>query len=161
MESGFDMDNFDSVWRRVSADEMPMTTSAGETEEERLKRFMDDEARDASTYARMASRSSDSRRARLFRQMSSDESRHLRKLQTWYFILTGDTYAPKPGKPEMTSMLGLMRAQYKGELAGSKEYNDAARATKYERLAELYTENAADEASHAKQLEQMIEEIMR
>ena len=156
MENGYDLDEWNPVWKRES-NEM----SAGDPEVERLQRFMNDEARDANTYARMAQRSSDPRRAQTFRHMSADEKNHLRRLQTWYFILTGDTYVPQPSKPEVTSMLGLMRSQYKGELEGAREYAEAAKTTKYERLAEIYADNAGDEASHAKNLERMLEDIMR
>ena len=92
--------------------------------------------------------------------MSADEYRHQMRLQKVYFILTGDSYAPKVKVKPITSMLTALRERYIAEDKANSGYEKAAQMTENAKLAALYKELAADEARHAKNIDNLIEKVI-
>jgi rubrerythrin len=149
-----DATGFEAIWQRVMDDHTADVAVHGAvSEEERLRKFMDDEASDAEYYRRWATRSSQ-HCAQIFKKIAADERRHLRQLQVEYFILTGDTYMPLQSVDESKSILCALRKKYKDERRGAASYQAAAEADP-SRTA-LYSDLAADELLHSKRLMKII-----
>ena len=157
MTDNYEMDNFKSVWDRVT------NSSNGDSKEKedikQLREFMDDEVSDMTEYTRLAA-CCKGPTARLLCEMASDERGHLKKLQTIHFILTGDTYAPEIHKKDYTSVLDALRGQYAGELEGAAMYKKAWGQTENHRLSELYSQFSDDELRHSRIIEGIISDIM-
>ncbi len=156
MKEGYGLQGFEEVWRRVT----------GETEKEPdeaacLRGYMDDERADSAYYAAMAARCRGVREKRLFSRLSAEEAGHLRRLQTAYFMLAGDTYVPRSGRVRIDSMLDALRARHAGETALAETYSRAALSAKNVKLKKLYSSLAADELRHASLLEDVIKNAMR
>lgn len=159
----FDRTRFDAVWDRVSgsnnaAGTAPMSTAKpkGADDRAQLREFMDDEAADAQFYCVLASKTTGCTR-RTLSEIAADERRHLKKLRTKYFILTGETYDPAPACPVIYSVSDALRKRYEGEIRGAAAYRAAADMTAREDLADTYLEFAADESRHAMEIERLIE----
>ncbi len=150
----YNTENFEKVWQRVinSASDAPEDTQrlihGAEEETARLIRFMKRENGESAAYAFMARRCMDRRLARRFEILSGEEKSHLIKLQSAYFILTGDTYPLKPPEESGESMLAALRERCIDEAEGEKEYGKAAADTKDPKLSRLYSSIMEDEKRH-------------
>lgn len=163
IELSFNRAQFDAVWDRVNGNNANAYTSPASTGKEKstddaaqLRAFMDDEALDAQYYCVLASKTSGCTR-RTLSNISADERRHLKKLRTKYFILTGEAYDPAPACPVVYSVSDALRKRYAGEVKGASAYKAAAEHTAQEGLADTYLELASEEARHAMDIERLIE----
>ena len=153
---------FEEVWKRVTAagptaeEKAPKEAPSGpSSEEETLKRLIEDEIRDAAYYT-FASRMFQGKARTMLLYHAADEKRHARRLQAEYFIRTGESYAPscvcEPTADRMTSL----RAALLREQAGAAAYQSAAERTAAPELREVYLHNAADEQRHAREDRELI-----
>lgn len=160
-----DIEKLTAVWKRVMPgfEEPPAVSSAdtGEGDEAVLQKFIQNEYNGAEGYAAMAKKCRRQDRACLFRALEADEREHLARLQTAYFILTGESFIPKSGKAEGELNLSAVRESYLNELADEKAYMAAAEKTKNPRLRAVYETNARDEKRHADMLEKLLNGMMR
>ena len=158
MDERFDqsLERFRSVWQRVAVPSQPPETNRmlppappppEEGEQARLHLFLERETELLSLYRALSRRTGNSAAGRLF----SDTQKHLRRLQTEYFLLTGDTLAP-PGQKSPAGVLPLLRRAYlsEGELAEQYEAVDTSP------LRELYQGRAETARSHRETLRRMI-----
>ncbi len=101
------------------------------------------------------------RAAQLFRKLAADEKKHFSRLQSEYFILTGDTYAVKPfpsGTPK--GLLPALRESFISETKAAEDYVAAARESD-KRLFNLFSMLADDAEMHAESLGKFINNIIK
>ena len=118
MESGFT-----SVWNRVTG------ACPAEDEQTKLRRWIRDEAQSIRAYEALLRAALPKPANTMLRQVLSGKKRRLKRLQTMYFLRTGDTFAvslPQEGKP--LSFLHGLRDQYAVELTQAECYRQAASA---------------------------------
>lgn len=160
--SSYEKDNFEEIWRRVAVTDQKETSApaAPRDESAELAAFMDEEATDAAQYAALASMCRDAAVSKVLHGISAEEREHVKRLQTAYFLIKGDTYVPirKPF-PTPRSMLGALRARYWEELQGETNYRAAAKAAKSV-SAGLYESLADDEHDHAARLAVLIQHML-
>ena len=159
-------EHFAGVWNRVMPvnSDMPGQNAPQKAEtndEAQLRAFINDEAADCRYYTALACRSASGQARRLFSQLASEENAHMRKLQTSYFILTGDTHCPPLDCPYIPSFLDALRTRYIGETKGAAEYLAAAERAGQERLSDLYRSLAENEKRHADSIAALIEQMMK
>ena len=159
-------EHFADVWNRVvpTSSAMPEQNAppkAVTNDEAQLRAFIEDEAADCRYYTALACRSAPGSARRLFSRLAAEENAHMKKLQTAYFILTGDTHCPPLVCPYIPSFLDALRTRYIGERNGAEEYMTAAKTTNLEHLSDLYRSLADDEKCHADCIAALIEQIMK
>lgn len=151
------LERFRSVWQRVAVPSQPPETeqtlppvspSPGEGEQARLRLFLERETELLSLYRALSRRTGNSAAGRLF----SDTQKHLRRLQTEYFLLTGDTLAPPPGQKPPAGVLPLLRRAYLSEGELAEQYEAAGTGP----LRELYLARAEATRSRRETLRGMI-----
>lgn len=166
IDNSYGLEKLGEVWDRVTSvdniqeDKTFSSSSEIYDDKETLRHFIQDELNDWELYKKLAAKCSGRAVKMTFRKIANDEYLHLKKLQRFYFILTGDSYAPPQIQQEIRSMLSLLRDRYIAECNGEKAYESAASATPNKKLGQLYKELAADEARHAVEIERMIEKII-
>jgi rubrerythrin len=153
------LNNFDRVWMRVSEYASDPDYSTHETpsnDAETLRSFIEGESKDLAFYMDLAGKCRTPGRT-VINEIASDERRHLKKLQTEYFLLTGDSSVPRRSCPYTDGILSALRRAYIHETEGYSQYIKAAGETKIPRLEALYTELAADEKRHSEKIRKLIE----
>lgn len=166
LETAYDREKFDSIWQRVmpnTSEQITPTSQVGKNsdDESQLRKFIDDESADCNYYAMLAQKCLSRSIKQLFLRLSTEEHCHMKRLQTAYFILTGDSYYPAMVCPLINSIMDSLRARYIGETEGAEAYLKAAGETESEKLACIYRELAEDENRHACSIETLIEMMMR
>ena len=153
--------NFADVWERVTGASAGTELQRPPEEAERLAALIRDENRDMAFYGDWAERGSPRCRAQLLR-IQGDERRHLLKLQTEYFLLTGDScpVSPAAARGSPTGLLSALRDAYDSELQGAAAYEAAAGQTPRDDLKELYRSHAEDERAHAAVLYRLIRQAL-
>lgn len=160
---------FDQVWDRVMKEKdhgqnqthtQNANNSPESAEAQRLRFFMDKENEAAAIYMNLARRSRSRQNANIFMSIARDEQRHLKILQSVYFLLTGDSYRPKTPQVRNQGMLTMLRQQYKSEVASAEGYENAAHETEIPNLAQIYKKTSAEEWGHVKTIEGMIRRQM-
>ena len=155
-----DTENLKRVWERV-APETPEPEPAWEPDiVVRLRGFIENERDETAMDGLLVLKTRGSRAEKTLRSILEDERRHERRLQSAYFLLIGDTYAPPARHPSAPYLLKALRERYMGETAGAEAYDRAAAETDDESLREALREIAADERRHAGLLRSMIEGII-
>ena len=92
--------------------------------------------------------------------MSRDEQKHLKLLQSAYFILTGDTYRPKKPMVKHQGMLSMLRQRYESEIKSAEGYEKAGQETRIPNLMQIFKSIVPDERKHVRIIEEMIRRIM-
>jgi len=159
-----DIEKLNVVWQRVmpeSEETVVNIAEAPENDTATLERFIQNEFNGAESYAALARRCRRPDRARLFSALAEDEREHVARLQTAYFLLTGESFMPKAEMSNEQLNMTTVRQKYLNELADEKAYKTAAEKTKNPRLRAVYEANARDEKRHADTLEKLIAEMMR
>ena len=156
----FDIEKMNAVWARVAG--VPVTGAACHIEQNsdaaKIRAFMS-EARSLSRIYDALSQKCAVKSAR-FRRLASDERRNIKRLQTAYFILTGDTCASRDIDAEVKSPLDALREAFIRERANADLYGRAAIESKSGFAAELISALSNREAGHAAELQSMIAELM-
>ena len=118
MESGFA-----SVWNRVTG------ACPAEDEQTKLRRWIRDEAESIRAYEALLRMGLPKQVDTMLRQILSEKRRRLKRLQTMFFLRTGDILVfrlPEEAKPQ--SFLQSLRKQYAEELAQAESFRQAATA---------------------------------
>ena len=120
----------------------------------RLENYIESEARSRALYAALACRMG-GRAGAVLRSMSADEGRHLRAMQTEYYLLTGDSLACV--RPDISGdSQELLRRAYAVELAAAEGY--AAEAEKHTdgALRALFLAQSRDERCHRHRIKMLL-----
>lgn len=128
---------------------------------ETLKDLMYDEAREAKYYADLARSRNAAVCAFSLKEISDEESAHLKRLQAEYYILTGEAFFPCVAflkSPD--TYLEALRERFIGENEGARAYLDAATQTTNTRLSALYNEFSTDELRHAESMATLISDYI-
>jgi rubrerythrin len=145
--------DFAAVWGRVTG-EIP-----AENELSRLRRWIRDEAEECSAYEELLHASLPSAIRETLRGILREERRHLKQLQTLYYLRTGDSAVPAhAGNGKRMPFLQAMRERYAAELSQSESYGKAAAEKKD--LAALCLQLSAEEEMHALQLRRIMERLL-
>ena len=118
MESGFA-----SVWNRVTG------SCPAEDEQTKLRRWIRDEAENIRAYEALLRGTQPKPANTMLRQVLNEKRRRLKRLQTMFFLRTGDIYVftlPEEAKPP--SFLQGLRHQYAEELAQAESFRQASSA---------------------------------
>lgn len=128
---------------------------------ETLKDLMYGEAREAKFYADLARNRAASGCAFSLREISDEESVHLKRLQAEYYILTGETFFPCVALLDIPdTYLEALRERFIGENEGARAYLEAASQAVNTRLSALYAEFSADELRHAESMASLISDYI-
>ncbi len=131
------------------------------TEIETLRKLMYNEAYDSKYYADLARRRCSSHAASFLDKLSGEESKHLRRLQAEYYILTGTAINPCVVDINIPCFyMDALRERFLSENDGARAYLDAAAAATNPRLASIYTEISADESRHADEMAKLISDYL-
>ncbi|MBE6910533.1 MAG: ferritin-like domain-containing protein [Ruminococcaceae bacterium] len=137
-------------------------SGADEEAPETLRAFLRDELADAQTYRALARQAPTPEGRRLMQRLASDETGHVRALQTAYFLLTGGTYPVTvvlPPQPKLP-WRDRLRERYHEETRGGAAYARAAEQTRDVCLRRLFERLSADEYRHAEKLEKLLEKTL-
>ena len=126
----------------------------------RLEEMIDAEMEDWRTYQGLARRAGGSA-ARALGSLAAEERRHVKRLATAYFLITGQRYQGRGqggGRPAVDLMLGL-REQYIREQRGAAAYQSAAEEASDPCLRQLFGELAEEESLHAQAIRGLLEQM--
>lgn len=174
----YDYRKYDRVWKRVAPDLNPYPDVRAETETQedtpagemcrmageasdpaaRLAEFIDGELSDRCAYLTYARCAPGYARRRL-QQMAAEEERHARRLMTVYYLATGECYQPAVPACQMSGMpwCPLLRQLYQQENDSARRYERELVEMEDSCLREIFSELAADERCHARQILQLLE----
>ncbi len=160
----YDLETLNRVWERVSNTANDVAPEEGAccdvTPVRILRELMREEAAAAAEYSTLAARLRNNRcAAAMLRRIAADERRHFQKLQSAYFMITGDTFSPEVKKPGKAPVIQSLRSMYLGELEAVKAYGRAAEEDPGR--GDLYRNSAADEKWHSAMLKNLIERLFR
>ena len=127
-----------SVWQRVQGRETAALEAAAE-ESVKLEQLIESEAEGEYRY-RMIARAAEGHCAAALREMSADCRQNLKRLQTEYFMETGDTFAVQPAPLEHDGLLGYLRREYLREGKASNNYLFASASAETEARRQLFGE---------------------
>lgn len=151
------LDGFETIWGRVMQDKEPQKLV---DEGERLRFFMDKEHEAATTYQVLANKCTMRKNASVFMNIARDEQKHLKMLQSAFFLLTGDTYRPKRAVVKHQGMLTMLRERYDSEIKSAEGYEKAGQETRIPNLSQIFKSIVPNERDHIKIIEEMIRKIM-
>ncbi len=149
---------FQSVWERVgSVSDLPTSNASPEVpgEGERLRTFMLNAVGAAELYAELSRRFKSA--APVLSRLAAEERAHLRALGLEYYLLTGDSFTPKAGEPEIGGLLSTLRRAWLAEGRSEQGYLHAAAVSP---LGPLYREHAANERRHCELLRGLIAQAL-
>ena len=158
---GQSLERFRTVWQRVAVPSQPPETDRMPPgpppfptggEQVRLRLFLERETELLSLYRALSRRTKNGAAGRLL----SDTQRHLRRLQMEYFLLTGDTLAPPPGREAPAGVLPLLRRAYLSEGDLAQQYEAAGTGP----LQELYRGRVKTANAHRETLRGMIAKVL-
>ncbi|MBR7081218.1 MAG: hypothetical protein IKI49_00695 [Oscillospiraceae bacterium] len=155
-----DVEKMNAVWARVTG--APAACAACRTDlpddAEKIRAFIAEARRLARFYDALSKKCAV--KSARFRCLAADERRNIKRLQTAYFILTGDTCAVRGTEAETDSVLAALREAFIRERANADAYGRAAIESKSGFAAELFSALSSREADHAAELQSMIAELM-
>ncbi|MEA4965346.1 MAG: hypothetical protein VB055_05940 [Oscillospiraceae bacterium] len=142
----YDKEKTRQIWKRVlGEDESSVEMTAMDSE--KLRDMIADEKTDSCTYRKMA-QSACGKDGEVLRCVAQEEYCHSRKLETVYYIWTGEkAQVVSNPLPQYCSMPEALRDRYQKELEGEKGYRQAAEELPEHR--DLLLCLAAGEAHHA------------
>ena len=174
----YDYRKYDRVWKRVAPDLNPYPDVRAEAETQeavpngelcctaegtgdvaaRLAEFIDGELSDRCAYLTYA-RCAPGYAKRRLQQMAAEEERHARRLMTVYYLTTGQCYKPAVPACQMPGMpwCPLLRQLYQQENDSARRYERELAKMEDTCLREIFSELAADERCHARQILQLLE----
>ncbi|MDR3277662.1 MAG: hypothetical protein LBT12_02725 [Oscillospiraceae bacterium] len=126
---------------------------------DRLRDFMDREAEAARYYCQIAARCG-GRVRQVCERLAADCRRAIRRLNTRYFILTGEVYEPSSSVAPVASVQEALRRACADEITLASDYLDAAEETTVPGLAEIYGECACAARRRAACATRLLEQMM-
>ncbi len=160
MEKNYDIENFAAVWSRVMPETEAPEKRASEDIGEKLPLLIESKAQSMRCYAFLARKYAGKKAGDKFKALSKDEKMHLKKLQTAYYILTGDTYALKNEQIKIVSVLSVLRESFLRERESEKAFILASLNDDEPKRTDLFLKIAADDKRHADILEEIIENTL-
>lgn len=149
---------FSEVWPRVSAAHPTAGHDAGSAaplpdaaaspdaapgEAERLRAFMRSAVNASALYSALARRFKGA--SPLLNLLAAEERRHLSALAVEYYLLTGDSFTPRPAPPDNGALLSALRRAWQAEGVSEQSYLSAAQISP---LGALYRAHAENEHRH-------------
>lgn len=149
-----DLDNFESVWNRVSphtTDNRNITTEEKEDKsaEKLLAEFIKNEHESSQFYKSLSLKTKNRNTSSIFSKLSSYEAHHMQRLQTEYFLLTGDIISVESYSGVINFTPEALYLAYKAEVKSHKEYEKAALTTSDKELSRLFSHLSKEEWDHA------------
>jgi len=98
---------------------------------------------------------------RALASIAADERRHIRRLSTAYFLISGVRFQPEqaaPALPGGCTYFSALRLRFAEEQKGQAAYRSAAERSADPCLRELFLELAGDEYAHACLLRGLLEQ---
>ena len=150
------------VWGRV-APEAPGDLEERRSEDLRaaLRGAMDRARAAEGMYSLLAGKTRGTGQSRELSALSREEAATGRQLQTEYFLLTGDTFAPAKSRPSAPYLMAALRDAHAAELESSRDYATLAAGLPDGKLRETLYDLSARERRHAQALRAMIARLMR
>lgn len=144
------------------ADDALCCMSGAPGEMEVIRGFLRDEVADAQTYRYLASLAPTQEGKRLMRQITSEETGHVRTLQSVCFLITGETCPAAVLLPPQQRLLwrDRLRGRYHEETCGGANYARAAEGTADVCLRNIFQRLSADEYRHAEWLRRLLEKAL-
>lgn len=141
---------FSEVWPRVSAAHLPAAPAAplpeadaAPGEAERLRAFMRSAVNASALYTALARRFKGA--APLLNLLAAEERGHISALSVEYYLLTGDSFTPRPAPPDSDGLLSALRRAWQAEGVSEQSYLSAAQISP---LGPLYRAHAENERRH-------------
>ena len=161
---------FDAVWNRVSgaSAESPAVPAGKKVspprkeaeDTARLRLFLEETAAAERAYRAITARTSLRWLQELCGKLRQQETVHKRRLQSAYFLLTGDTCPLREVPGAQAPLLEMLRSRLLCERASAGAYREAARAADSMELSRLFTELAGEEARHGELLHAAVTRLL-
>ncbi len=145
------------VWDRVANTSAP---SGPEGLTKALRDFIDRVERARDMYALLALKTKGTALSKELSELAGAEADTGRRLQTEYFLLTGDTCVPGTARASAPYLMGALRDAHAGELENAKAYAALAAAVSEGKLRETLYDLSARERSHAEKLREIVGRMM-
>lgn len=155
--------SFSEVWPRVSAVQQTAVPAAplpdadaAPGEAERLRAFMRSAVNASAMYSALARRFKGA--APLLNLLAAEERSHMSALSVEYYLLTGDSFTPRPSPPENDALLSALRRAWQAEGRSEQSYLSAAQISP---LGALYRAHAENEHRHRALLRGLIARTLK
>ena len=155
MDDTVDLEGLERAWRRVRAPETPESAPEDSLRAE-LARFIRNASAAGAMYGLLAMKTGGSAAEGVFRRLARQELDTEKRLQTEYFLLTGDTWAAPPVRPSAPSVAGAVRSACLAESDNADALEAAALRRPETRSAGLLGELASRERAHAQALRELL-----
>lgn len=156
MDESVDLASLSRVWERVASPGLP-EDDPGDRMRAQLALFIRNSVAAGGMYALLAAKTRGSAAERTFRRLSREEADSEKRLQTRFFLLTGDTSATPPVNPSAPSVAGAVREAYLAELENAERLRSCAGLSED---GALFLELAERERSHAEALRLLLERMI-
>ena len=151
----YDKEKTRQIWKRVLGEEEPEDGCAMDSE--RLRAMIADEKTDACVYRVLARRAGSG--GETLRRISREEQRHAKRLETVYFLWTGEkAQAVSNSLPKYGCMAEALRDRHQHEMAGAKRY--CRTAEELPEFRSLFLELAADETCHGEHILRLLQDYV-
>ena len=145
--------DFASVWSRVTG------MRPAEDELTKLRRWMGDETEELRAYEMILRSSLPNQVRETLSSILRDKRRHMKELQTLYYLRTGDVWnLPKPGDRRKQPLMKALRERYAAAISLAVSYRDCA--AEQRDLASLCAALAQDEDTLAMKLRSLIKRLL-
>ena len=160
---------FDAVWQRVSGaspappspkKRVPPSRPPNE-DAARLRMLLEESVSAESAYRALIGRTSLRWLRELCAKLRQAENLRRRKLQSAYFLLTGDTLPLRESPAEQAPVLEMLRGRIFAEDASAAACHEAAQSTGSMELSRLFHELSESEAGHAELLRNAVRRLLR
>ena len=137
--------DFSEVWPRVGTVQQSAAppTDGAPGEAERLRAFMRSAVNAEAMYTALARRFKGA--SPLLNLLASEERGHMSALSVEYYLLTGDSFTPRPAPPGNDALLSALRHAWQAEGVSEQSY---LRAAQISPLGALYRAHAENERRH-------------
>jgi len=147
--------DFNTVWQRVTGAETQ------KSEAELLEELILRKGKDIAVYQTLRQRFPTGNSGIVFRQLEQEEREQRRKLQTYYYLMTGDSVTMRPEPPlETSSLLRTLRICYNREQENAGLLYSLSLRFRQSALHALCTELSEQDTAHAQKLYEIAERIL-
>lgn len=160
MDESVDLTALARVWERVGPPAQGPDTAPEDRLRAELARLIRNASAAGKMYDLLAMKTRGSHAELTFRRLSREEADSERKLQTEFFLLTGDTFAAPSVHPSAPGVAGAVREACLAEEKNSRRLEALRGLAGDDRAASLFRELAARERSHAALLRQLLERMI-
>ena len=146
--------------RAPAENDVPCLGASSAVHGEQLQTYIEHEISDWRVYQALSRRAPVSA-GRILSAIAAEERRHAKRLSAAYFLISGIHYWPadRISAPPVVSLSGTLRQRFADEQRGAASYLAAAEETADACLRALFLELAEDEASHARLIRSVLEQM--